>query len=55
VPHPAAAALGLAAILHTSALLFTAVKLAGVAYLLWLGWQSLASGGALAVSATTTH
>ena len=49
VPHLLAATLGLAALLHTSALLFTAVKLAGVAYLLWLAWQSLHAGGALAV------
>ncbi|WP_299965241.1 LysE family translocator [uncultured Roseobacter sp.] len=51
VPHLAAATLGLAAVLHTSALLFTVVKLAGVAYLLWLAWQSLRSDGALAISA----
>ena len=51
VPHLAAATLGLAAVLHTSALLFTIVKFAGVAYLLYLAWQSLRSGGALAISA----
>ena len=45
VPHLAAATLGLAAILHTSAVLFTAVKAAGVAYLLWLAWQALRAGG----------
>lgn len=50
VPHLAAATLGLAAILHTSALLFNIVKFAGVAYLLWLAWGSLRSGGALNVS-----
>lgn len=49
VPHLAAAILGLAAILHASALLFGLVKWAGVGYLLWLAWQSLASGGALSV------
>ncbi|MDJ1008910.1 MAG: LysE family translocator [Paracoccaceae bacterium] len=49
VPHIAAAALGLAAILHTSALLFTAVKFAGVAYLLYLAWSALSEGGALRV------
>lgn len=39
----------LAAVLHTSALLFTVVKFAGVAYLLWLAWQTLSSGGALRI------
>ncbi len=51
VPHLLAATLGLAAVLHTSAVLFNVVKFAGVAYLLWLAYQSLRSGGALAVSA----
>ncbi|SFE39685.1 LysE family translocator [Roseivivax sediminis] len=50
LPHLAAAILGLAAILHTSALLFAVVKWAGVAYLLWLAWQSARSGGALNVT-----
>lgn len=49
VPHLAAALLGLAAILHTSAVLFTAVKFAGVAYLLYLAYGALAQGGALAI------
>lgn len=50
VPHLIAATLGLAAILHASALLFNIVKFAGVAYLLWLAWSSLRSEGALNVS-----
>ncbi|MFD3190778.1 LysE family translocator [Sedimentitalea sp. HM32M-2] len=50
LPHLVAAALGLAAILHSSALLFQTVKFAGVAYLLYLAWQSLRSGGALSVT-----
>jgi len=49
IPHLAAATLGLATILHTSAVLFTAVKFAGVAYLLYLAWQSLRADGALSV------
>lgn len=49
VPHLAAATLGLAAVLHSSALLFQIVKAAGVAYLLFLAWQALRSGGALAI------
>lgn len=50
LPHLAAAILGLAALLHASALLFQIVKFAGVAYLLYLAWQMLSSGGALTVS-----
>ena len=50
VPHLTAAALGLSALLHTSALLFQIVKFAGVAYLLYLAWQAMKSGGALALS-----
>lgn len=49
VPHLAAAALGLAAALHASATLFQAVKLLGVAYLLWLAWGALRGGGALRI------
>lgn len=55
VPHLAAATLGLAAVLHTSALLFTVVKWAGVAYLLYLAWQALKDGGALSVQETGTR
>jgi threonine/homoserine/homoserine lactone efflux protein len=51
LPHLMAAVLGLAAVLHTSAVLFQAVKFAGVAYLLWLAWQALKSDGALSISA----
>ncbi|GIT90201.1 lysine transporter LysE [Jannaschia pagri] len=49
VPHLLAATLGLAAVLHTSALLFNVVKFAGVAYLLWMAWGALRQTGALAV------
>ncbi len=54
VPHLTVAVLGVAAVLHASALLFTAVKFAGVAYLLWLAVQALKGGGALNVQADTT-
>lgn len=54
VPHLLAATLGLAAVLHTSAILFQVVKFAGVAYLMYLAWQALKSDGALAVSANRT-
>jgi threonine/homoserine/homoserine lactone efflux protein len=49
VPHICAAMLGLAAVLHTSALAFAALKWCGVAYLLYMAWQALRERGALAV------
>ncbi len=49
VPHMIAAMLGLAAVLHTSALAFAALKWCGVAYLLYMSWQALRETGALAV------
>jgi threonine/homoserine/homoserine lactone efflux protein len=49
VPHIAAAVLGLAALLHTSALAFQLLKYAGVAYLLYMAWQALSERGALRV------
>lgn len=55
VPHLAAAILGVAAILHTSALLFTTVKIAGVIYLLYLAWSSLSAGGTLAITPEKTR
>jgi threonine/homoserine/homoserine lactone efflux protein len=49
VPHMLAAMLGLAAVLHTSALAFAALKWLGVLYLLYMAWQALHERGALAV------
>ena len=49
VPHMAAAVTGLAAIMHTSAVAFSVLKYAGVAYLLYLAWATLRESGALAV------
>jgi threonine/homoserine/homoserine lactone efflux protein len=51
VPHICAAMLGLAAVLHTSALAFSALKWCGVIYLLYMAWQALRERGALAVDA----
>jgi len=45
VPHILASVLGLAAILHTSALLFQGLKYAGAAYLIYLAWQTLREKG----------
>jgi len=55
VPHMLAAMLGLAAVLHTSALAFAALKWCGVAYLLYMAWQALAERGALSIEATGTE
>ena len=49
VPHMAAAILGLAALLHTSAVAFHAFKYAGVDYLLYMAWMTLKEHGALKV------
>jgi len=49
VPHMAAAIMGLAALLHTSALAFQTLKYLGVAYLLYMAWQALRERGTLRV------
>ena len=49
VPHMAAAIMGLAALLHTSALAFETFKYLGVAYLLYMAWNTLRARGALRV------
>jgi threonine/homoserine/homoserine lactone efflux protein len=49
VPQMAAAILGLAALLHTSALAFQIFKYLGVAYLLYMAWTTLRERGALRV------
>ena len=45
----AAAVLGLAAVLHTSALAFQTLKYLGVAYLLYMAWGTLKERGAFAI------
>jgi threonine/homoserine/homoserine lactone efflux protein len=49
VPHMAAAIMGLAALLHTSALAFQTFKYLGVAYLLYMAWNTLRQRGALKI------
>jgi threonine/homoserine/homoserine lactone efflux protein len=53
VPHLVAAATGLAALLHTSAVAFQGLKYAGVAYLLFLAWTTLRDNGILGVTTET--
>lgn len=54
VPHMAAAVMGLAALMHTSALAFQTVKYLGVAYLLYMAWMTLREKGALSVAPDNT-
>jgi threonine/homoserine/homoserine lactone efflux protein len=49
IPHMAAAIMGLAALLHASALAFQTLKYLGVAYLLYMAWNALKEHGALRV------
>ena len=53
VPHMAAAIVGLAAVLHASALAFQTIKVLGVVYLLYMAWQTLRDGGALSIEPET--
>jgi threonine/homoserine/homoserine lactone efflux protein len=53
VPHMAAAIMGLAALLHTSALAFQIFKYLGVAYLLYMAWSTLQESGVLKVEKDT--
>jgi threonine/homoserine/homoserine lactone efflux protein len=48
-----AAIVGLAALLHASALAFQTFKYAGVAYLLYMAWNALRERGALSVEKST--
>ncbi|AZN99165.1 LysE family translocator [Mesorhizobium sp. M9A.F.Ca.ET.002.03.1.2] len=50
IPHMAAAITGLAALLHTSAVAFETLKYLGVAYLLYMAWNTLKEGGGLSVA-----
>ncbi|MGF1763034.1 LysE family translocator [Aliivibrio kagoshimensis] len=50
VPSLLASIMGLAIIMHTSAMAFQVVKYIGVAYLLFLSWSMLRSSGALTLN-----
>jgi threonine/homoserine/homoserine lactone efflux protein len=54
LPHIAAAIIGLAAILHTSAIAFQTLKYLGVVYLLYLAWRTLREQGGLLVETDDT-
>lgn len=53
LPHLAAMLGGVAALLHASALAFQSLKWAGVAYLLYVGWNTWKDRGLLEVDATS--
>jgi threonine/homoserine/homoserine lactone efflux protein len=55
VPAAFASIVGLAAILHTSALAFQVIKILGVAYLFYMAWTILREGGVLSVSQEATE
>lgn len=52
VPHLLAAVTGLAAVLHASAVAFSVIKYAGVAFLLYLAWQTWRDTSSLEVDVT---
>jgi threonine/homoserine/homoserine lactone efflux protein len=55
VPHMAAAILGLAALLHASAVAFQTFKYIGVAYLLFMAWMTLREHGTLKIEPDTSN
>ncbi|MFO1394053.1 MAG: LysE family translocator [Steroidobacteraceae bacterium] len=52
--HTALAALGVSALIKASPVAFTALKVAGGAYLVWIGWRALRSSGDTSRGATPT-
>lgn len=55
VPHLAATILGLAAVMHTSALAFQVLKIAGVLYLLWIAVATWRDKSAFAVDGSVAR
>ena len=54
LPHIGASIVGLAALLHASALAFQIVKYLGVAYLIYMAWSVLRDRGTLQISSQQT-
>ncbi len=54
LPAAIASIIGLAALLHTSALAFQIIKILGVLYLFYMAWSILKEGGAMDVSENKT-
>jgi len=52
--HVAAAALGLSAIIVSSAYAFTLIKIIGVCYLIYLAWQAFTASGGIELAATNS-
>ncbi|MBG9388624.1 LysE family translocator [Caenimonas aquaedulcis] len=55
VPHLAATVLGLAAVMHASAVAFHVLKYAGVAYLFYVAWQTWRDKSAFAVDGSVAR
>ena len=55
IPHMVAAITGLAAILNSSAVAFQTIKWLGVAYLLFLAWQTLRDKSAIQIDEAATQ
>ena len=53
IPHMIAAATGLAALLHASAMAFETLKYLGVVYLIYMAWSTLRDTDALTISEET--
>ncbi|OSM03961.1 LysE family translocator [Magnetofaba australis] len=55
VPHLLATLMGLAVVMHASALLFQTMKWLGIAYLLYMAWGLWRAGGQIAMTQPKSH